>query len=113
MDITLKDNDPERYKQFNIYDVIPVLRGQHTIIHKKDKPGFSPTEESKKKQSESMRGRKFTEEHKKKISESMKGNTNTVGKSWTLSDETKKKIGDSRRGKKCRLVDGKRVYYNA
>lgn len=54
------------------------------------------SEETKKKMSETHKGQKFTEEHKKKISENS-------GRYWLgkkLSDETKKKMSDSKKGKR-------------
>ena len=36
--------------------------------------------------------RTLSEEHKKEIGLSMKGNTNTLGKTWKCSEESKKKI---------------------
>jgi group I intron endonuclease len=77
------------------------------------------SEETKRKISESQKGRKFTEEHKKrlsvahkgqkisdeqraKISAGLKGNKNTLG--FRHSNETKKKMSQNRKGK-----HGKRV----
>jgi group I intron endonuclease len=60
--------------------------------------GCSPSEESRKKMSESHKGMKRSEETKKKISESLKGENNYIyGKH--LNEETKKKISESHKGK--------------
>ena len=59
--------------------------------------GCSPSEETRKKISESHKGKRVSEEVKKKISNSLKGeNSYNYGKH--LSELTKKKIGDSHRG---------------
>lgn len=77
------------------------------------------SEETKRKMSESQKGRKFTEEHKKNLSiahkgqkqsaeqraknsERMKGNKYTLG--FRHSDETKKKMSDVRKGKNGKPV---------
>jgi group I intron endonuclease len=53
------------------------------IAHNKDKPC---SEDQKKKQSETMSGRKLSETHTKKMSENMKGNKINLGK-CRLSDD--------------------------
>ena len=84
------------------------------------------SEETKRKISESQKGRKFTEEHRRnlsvshkgktisqeqklKISASLKGNKNTLG--YHHSAETKEKMRDSQKGKHGKsvlcLTDGK------
>lgn len=61
-------------------------------------PNITFTEETRKKMSESLKGRVFTEECKMKMSESHKGDKNYLyGKH--LSDETKKKISESSKGR--------------
>ncbi len=57
------------------------------------------SDESKKKQSKLMLGRKLTEKHKKKIGEGCK----KYFKNNPIPDERKKRIGDSQRGEKCHL----------
>lgn len=62
-------------------------------------PNIIFTEETRKKMSDSLKGRVFTEEWKMKMSESHKGDKNYLyGKH--LSDETRKKISEARKGKK-------------
>lgn len=97
----------------------------HTCFH---------TEESKKKMSESKKGKKHSEEHKRNVSEAKKGHTVSeetrrkiseaqkgkqgawAGKSF--SEEHRKKLSEAQKGKPApnkgrhwKLVDGKRVYY--
>ena len=55
--------------------------------------GLSWSKESRKKLGKSLKGRKFTEEHRKKISEAKRGK-----KRPPLSDEWKRKIGESCKG---------------
>jgi hypothetical protein len=56
------------------------------------------TEETKKKMSESAKGKSRSEEYLKNMSISQKGNTNCKGR--ILSNETKKKISNSHKGRK-------------
>lgn len=77
------------------------------------------SKETKRKLSESLKdsprnnkGKKLpplSEEAKRKISEAMKGNKRYKGKRH--SEETKRKISEAMKGKHWKLVDGKRVYY--
>ena len=55
------------------------------------------SEETKKKMSEAKKGKTFSKEHKKKMSEAHKGLLK--GKHWKLSDETKRKISEARKGR--------------
>jgi len=55
------------------------------------KPGFSVSEETKKKMSESHKGKKLSKEHIEKIIHS--------NKTRIVSDDTKKKISESKKGK--------------
>lgn len=71
--------------------------------------GKHHSEETKKKQSEAMKGndwnkgRHFSEEHKQKISEANKGKRH--------SEESYKRASLKMKGKHWKLVDGKRVWY--
>ena len=60
--------------------------------------GKKHTEEAKKKMSEAGKGRKHTEETKRKLSEASKGNQNTLGRK--LTEEHKRKMSESQKGKK-------------
>jgi len=63
--------------------------------------GKKHSEETKKKMSESLKGcnkgKKFTKEHKRKLSLSLKNNKHCLGRK--LSEEQKRKIGESNKGK--------------
>jgi hypothetical protein len=59
---------------------------------KKDKPGKSHSEETKRKISEARKGKKRSDETKRKMSEAKKGTKR--------SDETKRKISEAKKGKK-------------
>lgn len=72
----------------NSYNLKNAGLGSSGIIH---------TEESRRKRSEKLKGRKFSEETRKKMSESKKGNKHWEGK--THSEETKRKISESNKGK--------------
>ncbi len=54
------------------------------------------TDETRKKMSESLKGKIFSEEHKRKLSEAKKGNKNMLGK--IRSEESKRKISESQMG---------------
>ena len=70
--------------------------------------GCSPSEEARKKMSDSHKGMKCSEETKKKISESLKGENNYLyGKH--LAEETKKKIGEAHKGRTLSEVQKKRI----
>lgn len=55
VDTTMKKRDPERYAQFRLSDVVPMLRRQHISLHNK--------------------GRKHTRRHNARIAESMTSKT--------------------------------------
>ena len=74
------------------------------------KKGKPRSEETIKKMSESKKGKHCSEETKKKISESLKGHT-PWNKGKKHSEEAKRKMSEVRKGKHWKLVDGKRVYY--
>ena len=71
--------------------------------------GHTVSEETKRKISESMKGKNkdkskpLSEEHKRKISEALKGKR--------FSEEHKRNVSEALKGKHWKLVDGKRVYY--
>ena len=88
-------------------ELIFMTVAEHTRLHKK---GKQPSEEARKKISVANKGKTMSEEYKAKISAAMKGRT--------FSEETRKKLSaamkgksPSNKGKHCKLVDGKRVYY--
>ena len=70
--------------------------------------GLIPCEETRKKLSESLKGKTLSEEARKKISESLKGKQfseetrrklSDANKGKTLSEEARKKISEARKGK--------------
>ena len=110
----MKDRDPERYNQWNPYDVIPLLKVNHIAYHNHfiDRKGENNSmygkhhsEETKRKIGESRIGKTFgphSEETKRKMSESGKGKHNTVGEKNPMygkhhSEETKRKMSEARR----------------
>ena len=91
-----RHNDIERYILWDPFDLVMMTKRDHYRLHMK---GKKRSEETKKKISESQKGKKrepFSEEHKRKLSEAKKGNT------WNK---------DRYKGKHWKLVDGKRVWY--
>jgi 5-methylcytosine-specific restriction endonuclease McrA len=60
--------------------------------------GYTPTEEHRRKLSESHKGIRYPDrkrlslEDKKKLSDAHKGNKSALGKTWTISEEKKAKI---------------------
>ena len=100
---------------------------------------YTPTEETRRKISESKKGHTVTVETLRKMSEALSGNKNPMyrkkhseisrikmseakkgKKSWNkgihMSDEAKKKLSETNKGKRkgmtWKLVDGHRVWYN-
>ena len=80
------------------------------IAWNKGKKTRPHSEETRKKMSEAHKGYSHSEETKRKLSEAHKG--------YSHSEESKKKMSEAHKGKlawnkgkHCKLVDGKRVYY--
>lgn len=91
-------------------ELIFLSHNQHTALHMKGQPKPKPSEETRRKMSESMKGRvpgmlnkHHSEETRRRIAEARKGKPR--------SEETRKKIAEARKGKHWKLVDGKRVWY--
>lgn len=72
-------------------------KGQRMVFLK------SHSDETRKKMSESAKGRKFTEEHKRKLSEAKRNNPFLKGRKF--SEEHKQKIRDGKRRNKICQVD--------
>lgn len=93
----LKDND--LYFNRPASELIFMPHSEHVSLHYKHGligwKGKSASEESRKKMRESKLGSKLSEEHKKKIGDSQRGKPKPP-----LSEEHKKKISLSNRGKK-------------
>lgn len=88
--------------------------------------GVIPTDEARRKKSESLKGRvfsdetlrKFAESHKgkhhsyetkQKMSEAKKGKQNAKGKHWNLTEETKQKMSKPKKKFKWKTPDGEIV----
>ena len=104
----------ECYYHRKACELIFLTPSEHHKLHNK---GKHHSEETRRKISESMKGRStwikgktISEEYRKKISESMKGKNK--GKIHTV--DTIKKISESmkgkNKGKSWKLIDGKRVW---
>lgn len=71
--------------------------GYNTAVGGGGSRGAVWSEESRKKLSNSIKGRKLTDEHRRKISEAMKGKVSWIkGKEWSFS--YKKKMSEARKG---------------
>lgn len=79
----MKERDPERYNQFNIYDVIPIPTKVHSWFHSL--------------QGTSWKGCHHTEEAKKKMSDAHIDRVYPTG--WHHSKETKRKMSEAKLGK--------------
>ena len=108
-DPSLKTEDPERYDEWRIEDLIPMTKSDHSSFHNKGKTVIF-TEEHKQHISENhadvsgennpMYGKNIKDfmseesysEWKRKMSENNKGNKHALGKHWKLSEETKAKM---------------------
>ena len=84
-------------------ELIFLTSAEHRKLHNENK-------ERGRKVSETMKGHVVSEETKRKMSEAKKG--------YSHSEESKKKMSEAHKGKlawnkgkHCKLVDGKRVYY--
>lgn len=91
IDPSWRQNDVERYIQWNSADLIVMTKSEHTRLHH---TGKYVSEETRKKQSESLKGRKYkpmSEEGKKNISEAAKGRV--------FSEETRRKLSEAKKGK--------------
>lgn len=75
------------------FELIFLTRGEHRRLHSKAR-----SDETKRKMSESLKGKPLTDEHRRKISEAMKGeNGPFYGKS--LTDEHRQNIANAMKGK--------------
>lgn len=69
-DPSLKTTDPQRYNEWRIEDLVPMLKSEHTRLHQL---GRKKTPEQCESQSQRMKGHIVSEETRKKISESCRG----------------------------------------
>lgn len=86
-----EESDLNMYEEYYIFDLMTF---DPRVGYNKNYGGKSgrPTEETKRKLSESAKGRQFSEETRRKLSETKKGKQ--------LSEETKRKMSESRKGEK-------------
>lgn len=75
-DTTLKNDNPVRYDEWRIEDLVPMKRGDHTRLHLSLRPPMP--KETREKISQTLTGRKRSEETRRKISETQKGRTRDV-----------------------------------
>lgn len=126
-----KQISAKRLKELGLYynqepeAFIFLSHSEHTTLHQLGKDRSNVSEETKRKISKSVkkiyeeRGTEFisdatkagmTEEVRKKISDSKRGKKSSwKGKHPT--DDSRKKMSESHKGKHWKLVDGKRVWY--
>ena len=69
-DPSLKTTDPQRYNEWRIEDLVPMLKSEHTRLHQL---GRKKTPEQCKAQSQRLMGHSVSEETRRKISEKCKG----------------------------------------
>lgn len=99
----LKDNiallERESYfiRLFNSFDR---EKGYNLCISSTDKTGLAMSAESRRKMSESQKGKKHSEETKKKMSQARLGKPNLACLGRKHSEEAKIKIGNAHRGRK-------------
>lgn len=108
IDWTLKENDPERYEQWNIEDLLPMTVRQHRRLHMlidkinndTKKYGKTRTEEEKKYLSELWKGRPSPNKgnHFHKSPEGIE-RSRQAHLGAKRSDETKRKISESLKGR--------------
>lgn len=114
-DMTLRENNKERYIQWRIEDLVPMTVSDHCALHHVGKQYFlgrkhSPetiekmrqvksmvSQETREKMRKAQLGKHHTEEAKAKMSESQKGNKNHLGKKCT--EEQKERMRQSHLGK--------------
>ena len=73
IDANLKKTDRDRYDEWRIEDLVPMLKSEHTSLHH---AGSTLSKEQRKKISESLKGHTLSAETRKKISETQKGRKN-------------------------------------
>lgn len=69
-DPSLKTEDPERYNEWRVEDLVPMLRSEHTRLHQL---GRKKSPEERKARSQKLMGHFVSEETRRKISESCRG----------------------------------------
>lgn len=69
IDVNLKYDDPERYDEWRIEDLVPMTTKEHIRLHTKDK---HLSEETRQKLSEAQKGKHLSEEQKNKVSQGLR-----------------------------------------
>lgn len=106
--------DSREHNRWHSKNISEETRKKLSEAHKGKNPYSKKTEEEmsiiKKKMSEAQKGKKrkaMSEETRRKIGEANK----VKNKGKKRSDEAKRKISETKKGKKWKIVDGKRVWY--
>lgn len=91
VDETMKNDNPERYNEWNVEDLVMVERKEHSKIHFLGKHAKkTPANiERIKKLIQGNIGRKLSEEHKMAIREGLKN--------YVVTDESRKKMSESQK----------------
>lgn len=99
-DETLKHDNPERYEEWNIEDLVMITSTEHQHIHH---IGCKHSDESKQKMSDTHKN--MSDETRKRLSESHKNPSEEIRRKMSeahkgikLSEETKRKMSESRKG---------------
>lgn len=89
-------------------ELIFLRKDEHTRLHttgNNHRHGYHHSDETKRKLSESLKGRHLSEEHRRKISEKMSESQ----KGRKMSEETKRKISEKMRGKPRSLETRRKI----
>lgn len=86
-----RDNDIERYIQWNIEDLVMMTNFDHKRLHNRDK---HLSAETRRKISEARKGIQYSDDTRRKMSEAHKGKPG-----HPTSEETKRKISEAKKGK--------------
>ena len=93
-DETLRHENPDRYNEWNPEDLVMMIGSDHMRLHHIGNTcamGHVVSEETKRKLSESQKGKYISEETRRKVSESRKGHV--------VSEETRRKLSESHKGR--------------
>lgn len=108
VDTTLKYTNPDRYNEWRVEDLQPMLKSEHTRLHWKDR---RHSDETKAKISAALKGHEVSEDTRAKISAGcagkpswLKGTHGLVtpwnkGRTNCYSEETLRKISEGNRGR--------------